>query len=110
MKILVDQNLPPIIAEFLQRDFPGSAHVRDVGLRDALDSEVWRYARDEGFTIMSKDSDFRQRAFLFGHPPKVIWIRTGNCPTARLWGTVEGSKTLIRNFIDDDAGAVLALP
>jgi predicted nuclease of predicted toxin-antitoxin system len=110
MKILVDQNLPPVLADFLQRDFPGSAHVRSVGMRDALDSDLWRYARDEGFTIMSKDADFRQRSFLFGHPPKVIWIRTGNCPTARLWAIVEGSRILIQRFIRDESGAVLALP
>lgn len=110
MKILVDQNLPPVLAEFLEREFPGSAHVRTIGLRDALDSELWDHARRDGFVIMSKDSDFRQRSFLLGHPPKVIWIRTGNCSTASLCAMVEGSKRLIRDFIADATGALLAIP
>ena len=47
-----------------------------------MDEAVWSYARDNGFVIVSKDSDFHQLSFLFGHPPKVIWIRRGNCSTA----------------------------
>jgi hypothetical protein len=42
---------------------------------------VWHYAAEEGFTILSKDADFHERSFLLGHPPKVIWIRRGNCST-----------------------------
>jgi predicted nuclease of predicted toxin-antitoxin system len=40
--------------------------------------EVWSYAREHGFAILSKDSDFHQRSLLYGHPPKVVWVRKGN--------------------------------
>ncbi len=61
--------------------YPDSRHVRDVGLSRADDEDVWTYARTNGFTIVSKDSDLYPRSFLYGAPPKVIWIRLGNCST-----------------------------
>ena len=56
---------------------------RDIGLNDATDTAIWKHApeRENGFVIVSKDSDFHQRRFcLIGHPPKFIWLRVGNCP------------------------------
>jgi KTSC domain/Domain of unknown function (DUF5615) len=58
--------------------------VRDLGLDSALDIEVWEHAKQFGFTIVSKDTDFSQRGFLFGPPPKVVWIRLGNCSTKEI--------------------------
>ena len=72
MKRLLDQNLSPRLVRTLETVFPGSSHVRLVGLRDADDAAVWEFARDHDFIIVSKDSDFHQRSFLFGFPPKVI--------------------------------------
>ena len=43
------------------------------------DAEVWDYAAEHGYTIVSKDADFHQRSLLHGPPPRVIWIRQGNC-------------------------------
>ncbi len=48
------------------------------------DAAIWDYAGANGFCIVTKDSDFEERSVLFGAPPKVIWLRTGNCRTARL--------------------------
>ena len=44
---------------------------------------IWNYARDNGLTIVSKDSDFHRMSFVLGAPPQVIWLRVGNCPTRR---------------------------
>ena len=55
---------------------------------------VWTYAKDHEFTIVSKDSDFRQMSFTFGHPPKVIWIRRGNCSTSEI-------ESILRDRHDD---------
>jgi hypothetical protein len=61
---------------------PGSDHVRTIGLDEATDLQVWQYARDHQFIVVSKDDDeIRQLAFLHGAPPKVIWLRVGNGPT-----------------------------
>ena len=70
MKLLFDQNLSYKLARSFSVEFPGSAHVRDLGLALAIDIEVWEYAKRLGFTIVSKDTDFSQRGFLFGPPPK----------------------------------------
>ena len=78
MRLLFDQNLSPRLKEALEDIYPGSLHVKDVGLESADDVTVWTYASERGLTIASKDSDFRQLSFAFGHPPKVIWIRCGN--------------------------------
>lgn len=83
MKLLFDENLSPRLATSLSSLYPGSKHVRDCGLRGATDVEVWSYARENQFAIVSKDSDFSQRSALLGGPPKVIWLRIGNCTTLR---------------------------
>ena len=79
MKLLFDENLSPKLPRILSTDFPESIHVRDCGLKGFPDEDVWEYARNNGFTIVSKDSDFYQRSLLYGHPPKLVWLRIGNC-------------------------------
>lgn len=84
MKLLFDENLSPRLVAELSTEFPGSAHVHDVGLGSATDAVVWDYARANGFVIVSKDSDFADLSVLYGAPPKVVWIRRGNCTTAAI--------------------------
>ncbi len=84
MKLLFDENLSPKLPRLLATFFPGSAHVRECGLLGQSDEDVWDSARANGFTIVSKDSDFQQRSLLYGHPPKIIWLRIGNCTRQQL--------------------------
>lgn len=84
MKLLFDENLSPRLASSLADLFPASTHVRDVGLRAADDPAVWEHARLNGFLIVSKDADMHDLSLLFGNPPKVIWLRMGNCSTAQV--------------------------
>jgi len=79
MKLLFDENLSPRLPGLLAGLFPGSLHARECGLLGLADEEVWEYARHHGFAIISKDSDFQQRSLLYGPPPKIIWLRIGNC-------------------------------
>lgn len=83
MKLLFDENLSHRLVAALDDVYPGSIHPRDCGLRGASDDEIWRYARDNGYVIVSKDSDFSQRSALRGSPPKIVWLRVGNCTTTR---------------------------
>lgn len=82
MKLLFDQNLSDRLPRRLATLYPGSAHVKNLGMTTADDLAIWNYATANGFTIVSKDADFQQRSLLRGHPPKVVWIRLGNCTTA----------------------------
>jgi len=93
VKLLFDENLAPRLAIALSDVYPGSMHLRDCGLRGASDTSVWEYARENGFIIVSKDSDFSQRSSLLGGPPKVVWLRIGNCTTARI-------DFVLRNAVD----------
>ena len=79
MRLLFDQNLSHRLVGELALEFPGSAHIRTLGLETATDREIWDYARVEDYLVVSKDSDFYQRSLFYGHPPKCIWLRIGNC-------------------------------
>ena len=84
MKLLFDQNLSGGLIARLDDLYPESRHVKTAGLAEATDLDVWLFAQQQGFTIVSKDSDFQQRSLLFGAPPKVVWLRVGNCSTGRI--------------------------
>lgn len=110
MKLLFDENLSPRLVGDLADLFPESRHVRDAGLASAQDTAVWRYATENGFTIVSKDSDFHQRSFLFGAPPKVIWVSLGNCTTAEISETLRSQAERIRAFGEEADGTFLVVP
>ena len=82
VKLLFDENVSSKLTSLLEDLYPGSAHVRDLGLSGASDNRVWEHAKANGFVIVSKDDDFRQRSFLRGAPPKVVWLQVGNAGTA----------------------------
>jgi len=81
MKLLFDQNLSPRLVERLSDIYPDSAHLDPLGLGQEDDRTVWKYAKQHNYLIVTKDSDFSELAVLLGFPPKVIWIRRGNCST-----------------------------
>ena len=109
MKRLFDQNLPPQLARRLADVFPDSEHVRNIGLRDADDAQIWEYAKKHGFIITTKDTDFHQRSFLYGHPPKVIWLRCGNCSTSQIESILREQADAIHDFILNATESLLAL-
>lgn len=109
MRLLFDQNLSPRLTESLQDLFPQSLHVRAAGLGSADDAVVWAYARDHDLTIVTKDSDFRQMSFTFGHPPKVVWIRRGNCSTLEIESLLRDRCDDLLSFHRDEQGSFLAL-
>ena len=84
-----------------------STHVRDVGLAAAADDLVWRYAAEQGLTIVSKDADFHERSFLLGRPPKVIWIRRGNCSTDEVLSLLQEAHPGRRGESGDRPGEIL---
>jgi predicted nuclease of predicted toxin-antitoxin system len=109
VRLLFDQNLAPRLVRSLVDLYADSVHVRDVGLASADDVVVWEYAKQHALTIVSKDGDFHQRSFLYGHPPKVIWIRRGNCSTAIIERMLRDHHADICVFLTDPEAAFLAL-
>jgi predicted nuclease of predicted toxin-antitoxin system len=109
MKLLFDQNLSPKLPALLATEYPGSGHVRWFNLSAAPDPVVWLFAAANGYVIASKDSDFEQRALLYGHPPKVVWLRVGNCSTAAVAVLLQMRHVDVLAFMSDPTAAVLAL-
>ena len=110
MKLLLDENISPRVPRALSDLYPGSLHVRDRGLTTADDAAVWEYARTNDCAIVSKDSDCKQRSLLYGHPPKFIWIRLGNCSTDEIKELLRKYSVVIHTFHADPIEAMLMLP
>lgn len=109
MTLLFDENLSPKLPWLLASLFPGSVHVRECGLKGFPDEDIWEFARDNEFTIVSKDSDFHQRSLLYGHPPKLVWLRIGNCTRDNLVSLLAAHEQDIRTFNVDPNESVLVL-
>ncbi len=109
MRLLLDENLSPYLVDALADVYPDSAHVRGVGLARAPDERVWQAAIDGGFLVVSKDADFHQRSFLRGHPPKVVWVRLGNCTTDQILELLRNRIKEIERFAADPEACFLAL-
>lgn len=89
--------------------YPDSAHVSSVGLGNALDKAVWEYARQNDFMIVTKDADFSEMSLVSGFPPKIIWIRRGNCSTHDMEKLLRESYHAIVALGDDPALGILTL-
>lgn len=109
MRLLLDQNLSHRLKHPLAPVYADVAHVRDFGLERADDTSVWSFAKDKGFAIVSKDSDFHQRSLVFGHPPKVIWLRLGNCSTSDIEEVLLNVQPAIATFLTDATASLLTL-
>lgn len=109
MKLLFDANISHKIVPLVETRFPGSQHIRDLGLERAGDRAVWDLAVANDFVIVSKDEDFHQLAFLEGPPPKVVWIRLGNCSTSDIAAALVREADRIGEFVVDTAAAFLVI-
>jgi predicted nuclease of predicted toxin-antitoxin system len=109
VKILFDANLSPALVAGLRAEYPGSTHVRDVNLRSASDAQIWEYAKTHGFEIASKDTDFRERSFVEGFPPKVIWLDVGNAGTAEIVALLQSERQRVETFARTTDASLLIL-
>ncbi|MDQ3129533.1 MAG: DUF5615 family PIN-like protein [Acidobacteriota bacterium] len=110
MKLLFDENLSSKLTNLLVDLFPNSLHVRDVSMKATDDPIVWDYAKDNDFMIVSKDANMHDLSLVFGNPPKVIWLRLGNCSTRQVEDLLRRDFEIIRLFYKDDYVSLLALP
>jgi predicted nuclease of predicted toxin-antitoxin system len=109
VKLLFDENLSPKLAQSLGDKYPGSVHVRSVGLRGADDERIWNHARSHNFVIVSKDTDFREQSFLKGFPPKVIWLDVGNAGTVAITDLLRREYARVNTFETDSEASMLVL-
>ena len=107
MKLLFDANLSPRLVTSLSDLYPGSSHVFDHGGIAADDAAVWRIAGRDGYSIATKDTDFLELSLLRGAPPKVVLLRLGNVPTARIEQLLRLRADRVRQFAANRDEAVL---
>ncbi len=110
MKLLFDQNLSWRLPKKLADLYPDSQHVREAGMKESEDIDIWEYAKANGYVIVTKDLDFQQRSLLFGHPPKVMRLRVGNCTVQTIGDLLRQYSAIIHVFERDAAKSYLALP
>lgn len=109
MKLLLDQNLSPRLVHRLADLYPHSVHVMGVGLDRSLDREVWNYARQHDYLIVTKDVDFSEFSILQGFPPKIIWIRRGNCSTQEIETILRDNFNSIKAMHEDTNTGIIEL-
>lgn len=100
MKLLLDQNLSHRMVKPLADAFPDTSQVSFLKLGDASDREIWDYAKQNGYAIVTLDADFHEFSLMWGGPPLVVWLKCGNQPKNVVVERLLRSKSII-----EDAGA-----
>lgn len=101
MSLLFDQNISFRIIQKIKEDFPNSKQVSELGLEESSDDKIWKFAKENNFTVVTFDSDFFEISNLKGHPPKIIWLRTGNTTTKNIIEILQQKKEIIIDFISN---------
>jgi len=107
MKLLIDANLSWRLEKYLKQTFIDVLHVDNSVLpAPAKDSEIWNFAKVNGYTILTNDFDFYNLLLIKGFPPKIILLQTGNLSTKSIVELLNSKREEIELFETD---AVLGL-
>jgi predicted nuclease of predicted toxin-antitoxin system len=109
VKLLFDQNLSYKLVDLLGDLYLDSDHVYKLGLDKVDDIDIWEYARANDFIIVTKDADFSDLCLLQGFPPKVVWIKRGNCKTTDIEEILRDHYADVETLINDQFIGVLTL-
>jgi len=102
MKLLLDANVSCRLVSILKYHFGECIHVDDIPELEfpAKDTKIWQYARDNGYIVVTHDNDFNDLISVRGFPPKIIWLRTGNCPRKITADLLIRSKQAIEELLE----------
>ena len=100
--LLLDENISRRILPVLEPHFPGSSHVCLAGLERALDDDIWQFAKANGYSIVTCDSDFHELSLLRGSPPKVVWLQAGNMSNSAVANLLVAASSQIAAAMSDD--------
>ncbi len=106
MKLLFDQNISFRLVKKINDIYQEAKQVRELGLENATDLEIFEYAKRNNFAIVTFDADFCDLNIIKGYPPKIIWIRTGNTTTQNLEKVIRLKSGLINSFLEEDFGCL----
>jgi len=108
-KLLFDNNISHRVISRISTIFPNASHVMLENLDESADKEVWEFARKHNYTIVTKDSDFNDLAIYYGTPPKIIWIRVGNCRVVQIAKLLLDNGDIIKKFLDNPNSSILKI-
>ena len=106
MRLLFDQNISFRLIKLILDLYPESKQVRELGLENSTDFEIFDYAKRNNFAIVTFDSDFCDLNIIKGYPPKIIWIKTGNTTTKNLENLLRKKHDIIKLFLAEDYGCL----
>jgi predicted nuclease of predicted toxin-antitoxin system len=109
MKLLFDHNLSPRLVLTLADLYPNSQHVFPLQMDRDDDRLIWDYAVQNDYVIVTRDSDYNDLSLVRGFPPKVIWIRRGNCSTKEIETILRSSTQAIHEFFQNPALGILTV-
>jgi predicted nuclease of predicted toxin-antitoxin system len=101
MKLLLDENLSRRIVPAIQDCFPDSTQIALLNLNEADDRQIWEYAKQENYTIVTQDADFHEQSMLVGGPPLIVWLRCGNQPKNVILDKLIKQQKLIEEAYQD---------
>ncbi len=102
MTIWIDAQLSPSIAAWITENFEIEAlALRDLGLRDSEDEEIFEAAKNENAVVMTKDSDFVSLLDRLGSPPKIIWLTCGNTSNSNLKRILNSTLQDASNLLEE---------
>lgn len=105
--LLLDQMLPLRLCSSLKDVLGDITHVKQVGLSESDDADVFAYERKHNLSVVTKDSDFQSLLALNGSPPRVIWIRIGNATVDELESLLRKSAPEIAEFHNTDVACLI---
>jgi predicted nuclease of predicted toxin-antitoxin system len=109
MKLLFDHNLSPRLVRLLADLYPDSQHVFLLEMDQEDDRVIWDYALQNEYTIVTRDSDYSDLSLVRGFPPKVVWLRRGNCSTSTIEIILRSKSIEIQAFFQDLSLGILTL-
>lgn len=109
MKFLIDENLSDKLVARLDAVYPGTKHVKQVGLSAKADTDLWELASKNGFIILTQDDDFAEMSMMRGAPPKVVHLAMGNHTTKEWLAIIQSNAVAISHFAADPDTGLLVL-
>jgi predicted nuclease of predicted toxin-antitoxin system len=109
MKLLLDENLSRRVIPFILDNYKNSTQIALIGLEEANDRTIWKYAIDNGYVITTRDADFYEMSILLGQPPKIIWLRTNNQTKAETIRSLVDNQEAIEHALLTEKKACIEL-
>ncbi len=101
MKLLLDENISHRITKHLSKEFPDSKHVVDISNERIFDLQIWEFAKENDFVIVTYDEDFYEWQLMRGYPPKIVWLRFGNAKNDLIIKKIIDHSESIKKLAED---------